>query len=969
MTAASPAQHGIWFTEEAGLAGSAFHMAVEIWFDGDLDLDALHNACTAVAERHPALRSAFTDEAGSLQVVPGVMPPVLVTTLTESLVAQELASPFDLRHGPLARFTVASASPSRHLLLVTAHHIVFDGISKAVLVADLAAAYGGAQLAPLAPAPLPAVDLDAARDFWRDRFTGPGPVSLPGLRHVPAEAATAAHVTWSLGPVLSRGFGEAAGAAGVTRFEFLLTGLLTLLHRYADQPPTVAVDVSTRSPETADHIGHFVNELPITVTAPADGTFAAYATDVRAALREAYRHRAAPVARVVGGLRPAPALTPVSMSYRHHGGGEAKFAGLDATVTWMVPVTAARNALHLQVLDETTDLHVSLQFSPAAIDADAVSRIAGHLGELLTAAITAPAAPLATLPVLTGAERELLRAVNDTAVAYPSGTVDDLIAAVVASTPDAVAIVDSGRELTYAQLDTEVAAVAGALAARGAGPGALIGVCLPRSVPMVVTMLAVLRCGAAYLPLDVSHPQPRRAMILDDARPLLTVDEQVWASLDRGEGQAPRAGELAYVMYTSGSTGRPKGVEVTVANLRNLLLGLRDALGSGPADTWLALTSPAFDISALELLLPLITGGRLVLAPPELARDAVALHRLIADHGVTHVQATPSGWQLLLEGGRLPGLRVALAGGEALPAALASVLRGEADRLVNVYGPTETTIWSTMDDVGDGDVTVGRPIANTQAYVLDASMRPVPLEVTGELWLGGAGVARGYLGRPELDRERFLPDPFGPAGARLYRTGDLARWRTDGRLDFLGRLDGQVKIRGHRVELGEIEARLTEHPEISQAAVALRGEPPRLVAYLVAAAVPADLRARLEAALPSAMVPSAFVQLDRLPLTPNGKLDRAALPEPPAVVPSAPVEDAGPIAAELLTIWSEVLEIDGIGLDEEIFDLGGHSLLIVKIISRIRRQLGVDVPIEVFLDTPTVRGLAEAITDYHRSNA
>jgi amino acid adenylation domain-containing protein len=458
----------------------------------------------------------------------------------------------------------------------------------------------------------------------------------------------------------------------------------------------------------------------------------------------------------------------------------------------------------------------------------------------------------------------------------------------------------------------------------------------------------------------------------------------------------PRPTDAAYVMYTSGSTGRPKGVVVPHGALANLLLAMRDLLGSRPDDRWLGLTSLAFDISGLELFLPLITGARVVIAPERAALDGAALDRLIRDEGVTHVQATPSGWRILLDGGVGGGQPVvALAGGEALPPGLAGELRARATRLCNVYGPTETTIWSTAADlstegerIGErlgwadrreahraslGEVTIGRPIANTSAYVLDDGLRPVPIGLPGELFLGGAGLADGYLRRPGHTADRFVPDPFGPAGGRLYRTGDLVRWLPDGRLAYLGRIDTQVKIRGHRVELGEIEARLLSHPGVAQGAVALRGDPARLVGYVVphraTSPEPVALRQHLAATLPAAMLPEAWVVLDRLPLTPNGKLDRAALPDPPARAeagpppPTAPEPGAGDVVEQLQAIWRDVLDLDEIGLDEDLFDLGGHSLTITRISSRIQQRLGVELPLDVFFDTPTIAEIAVVVRE------
>src|SRR5690606_20385672 len=382
------------------------------------------------------------------------------------------------------------------------------------------------------------------------------------------------------------------------------------------------------------------------------------------------------------------------------------------------------------------------------------------------------------------------------------------------------------------------------------------------------------------------------------------------------------------------------------------------------ADAWLALTSPSFDISALELFLPLVVGGRVVVAPPGAVRQPEALARLVAEQGVTHVQATPSVWRLLLPGG-MSGV-TALTGGEALPPQLADELRARCDRVVNVYGPTETTIWSTYGELGaPGEpITIGWPLANTQIYLLDEASRPVPPGVAGELCIGGAGVARGYRGMPARTADRFVPDPYGPPGARLYRTGDLARYRPDGEIEFIGREDGQIKLLGHRIELGEIETRLLEHPQVGEAAVLLR-DADRLIAYVVpapGAAAPeaGDLAAHLARTLPAPTLPSAYVVLDALPLNPIGKLDRAALPEPaPSAIPvpgSGSVSAGGALVEEVRRIWCEVLELDDVGVDDDLFDLGGHSLTIAQISARIRDSLGVDVSLDAFFDDPTIEG-------------
>ncbi|TDD20800.1 non-ribosomal peptide synthetase, partial [Nonomuraea diastatica] len=690
--------------------------------------------------------------------------------------------------------------------------------------------------------------------------------------------------------------------------------------------------VTTRGPATRDHIGPFVNELPV-LSRPSGGqTFREHVGAVRAELRELYRFREVPPARALGG---PPAVLPVSISYRRRETApEPEFPGLDVTVDRTMFAGGSRNALHLQFVDGPEGLATSLRFDPAALDRDTAGRFVGGLRALLRRAAGDPGLRLAELDVLPGKERELMLAGwNDTAAAYPSeATLPRLFATQVGARPDAPAVTFEDRSLTYTELDAASDRLAHRLRQAGVGRGELVAVHLAPSAMLPVCLLAVQKAGAAYLPLDPGHPAERLSMIVADARPRLLLSETTAAGYlpapvlvvgddpepgpldpepgppDPPPGRPPSAGDLAYVIYTSGSTGRPKGVEVGHGNLANLLLAMRDRLGAGPGDTWLALASPAFDISALELYLPLITGGRMVVAPHGAVRGPEALARLAAEQGVTHVQATPSVWRLLMSGG-LSGT-TALTGGEALPPRLAAELRARFDRVVNVYGPTETTIWSTAGEPGE-TVTIGRPIANTQVYILDAGLRPVPVGVTGELCVGGAGVARGYRGRPGRTAERFVPDPYGPPGARLYRTGDLARYRADGEIEFLGRADGQVKLLGHRVELGEIESRLREHPQVAETAVIVRGEGPddqRLIAYVVPtpgqAPEPATLAAHLGRTLPPAMLPAAYVLLDGIPLTPVGKLDRAALPRSaaravtrphPAVAPYVPSEEAAPV--------------------------------------------------------------------------
>jgi amino acid adenylation domain-containing protein len=603
----------------------------------------------------------------------------------------------------------------------------------------------------------------------------------------------------------------------------------------------------------------------------------------------------------------------------------------------------------------------------------------------------------------------LARLIRENAGAKPvhDGLMHRLFEAQAARTPDTVAVAFEERSLTYGELDARSNRLARRLRALGVGPEVLVGLCVERSPEMVVALLGVLKSGGAYVPLDASFPERRLALMLDDARVkvLLTEqrlrpglpplpDETRVVCLDSEEERieaapsaplAPRTtgSNLAYVIYTSGSTGQPKGVQVTHNALASLLGSMRQILGMTARDVLLAVTTLSFDIAALELFLPLTVGARIELVSRDVAADGARLAARLRETGATFLQATPSSWRLLLNSGweGSPGLTM-LCGGEALTRPLADQLLGKGGSLWNLYGPTETTIWSSVDRVvpdPDQVVPIGRAIANTSLYVLDAQLRPVPIGVTGELYIGGAGLARGYLNRPALTAERFLPDPFsGLSGGRIYRTGDLARWRSDGRLECLGRVDHQVKIRGHRIELGEVESVLARHPSVSQAVVVAREESSganRLVAYLVpregAAPTVAELRAALESALPEYMIPSAFVVRESLPLTPNGKIDRAALPAPDADRSSAIagfVAPRNPVEELMATVWSAVLGLPSVGVDDNYFELGGHSLLATQVVSRVRDAFGVEIPLRALFESPTVAGLAAYVTSARHGN-
>ncbi len=569
--------------------------------------------------------------------------------------------------------------------------------------------------------------------------------------------------------------------------------------------------------------------------------------------------------------------------------------------------------------------------------------------------------------------------------------------------PEAVAVVSSGESLTYAELNARANRLARRLRALGVGPEVLVGLCAGRSARTVVGLLAILKAGGAYVPLDPAYPADRIAFMLQDAQvSVLLTEERLRDQLPGGEARilcldsesqtsdqesaanldgGASAGNLAYVIYTSGSTGKPKGVQITHGSLANLLQSMRRLLSINERDALLAVTTLSFDIAALEIFLPLIVGARVELIDRDMAADGARLAGRLNDPEITFLQATPATWRLLLEAGwqGQPALTM-LCGGEALPRALADRLLDKGAGLWNVYGPTETTIWSSAwrVETGETPISIGRPIANTQFYVLDKRLRAVPVGVIGELYIGGSGLARGYRHRAALTAERFIPDPFGTTpGGRLYWTGDLARWRADGTLECLGRVDHQVKIRGFRVELGEIEAALARHPAVREAAVVARPDASgemSLAAYIVVrdgaeGSSAADLRRWLQGQLPDYMVPTAFVSLEALPLTPNGKVDRQALPDPglARLTESADfVPPRGPVEEMVASGWGSLLGVERVGAHDSFFELGGHSLLATQLVSRLREAFGVEIPLRALFESPTVAGLAAQIESIKR---
>ncbi|HSU17559.1 non-ribosomal peptide synthetase [Longimicrobium sp.] len=933
-------------------------------------------------------------------------------------------APFDLERGPLFRAELLRLAGDEHLLLFCVHHVVSDGWSLGVLFGELAALYAGQDEATLPAVPVQYADYAAwqrallsgerlARqvEWWRGHLApAPALLALPTDHPRPAvQSYRGALHRFALSARLAEGLEALARREGASLYMVLLAAWQVLLARYSGQEQVVVGGPAANRPraELEGLVGFFANAMALRTDLSGDPSFREVVARVRETTLEAYAHQEVPFETLVGELQPERSLghNPIFQAFfALHGRGEAlRLAGVRAEP---VPVEIATAKFDVSLFLTPTDdgLDGSIEYATDLFDAATAERMAAHLEVLLGAVAADPARRLSALPVLTGAEREtIVRQWSGAGESFPVTTaLHRRFEARAAERPDAVALTCDGSSLTYGELNARANRLARRLRALGVAPESRVGLVAERSLDMIAGILAILKAGGAYVPLDPAYPEDRLAYMAGDSGirvllgqsalrdrvpadgiPFLAQEDVPADELPEDLDVEIDPAHLAYVIYTSGSTGRPKGVGVTHGNVLRLFDSTASGFGFSERDVWTLFHSYAFDFSVWEIWGALLYGGRLVVVPWTVSRDFAAFRELLAAERVTMLSQTPSAFRALCRADEaqpepLEHLRAVVFGGEALNYA---ALRGWLDRygprrprLVNMYGITETTVhvtWHTVtgqelrrETAGSG---VGVAIPDLRAYVLDRAGNPSPVGVPGELFVGGAGLARGYLGRPGLTATRFVPDPFsGEAGARLYRSGDLARWKADGTLEYLGRIDQQVKIRGFRIELGEIESLLLAQPGISAAAVVVRGEgdDASLAAYLVPsgqAPAAAELRDALRRHLPEYMVPSAFVAIDKIPLTANGKLDRAALPDPDAVgEPSgdAFVAPRTPVEEVLAAVWAEVLGADRVSVDENFFELGGHSLLATLVMARIREVFAAPMPVRILFEAPTVAELA-----------
>jgi len=942
----------------------------------------------------------------------------------ERLLADEARRPFDLAVGPLLRVQLLRLGPEDHVALLNMHHIVSDGWSFGVLIREIAALYPAflaGRPSPLPELPIQYADfsawqrrrlqgeaLESEVAFWRERLRGVPPVlELPAdrPRSTPQSERGALRIV-RLPPGLSAEVAALARREGATLFMTLLAAFQTLLQRSSGQDDvSVGAPVAGRNRVEIERlIGFFINTLVLRTDLSGDPTFRELLARVWTLTLDAFRHQDLPFEKLVEEIRPERSLshTPLfqaMLTFQNAPREELELPGLRLGPLAMEPGTAKLDLL-LELTEDPAGICGTLHYRTEMFEAATVERLAGHFQRLLEGAAGDPARKISELPWLSDGElHQVLWEWNDSQ-AELSGepTLHQLFAAQAARTPHAIAVeTDQGMALTYAELESRASRLARHLRRLGVEPEALVGICAERSIEMVVGLLGILKAGGAYVPLDPDLPPERLSFVLGDAGarallvqgglagrlpdhgiPTLLLDafEQI------GTGSLPvevPPDALAYVIYTSGSTGKPKGAMNTHRAVVNRLLWMQSAYGLSAADAVLQKTPFGFDVSVWEFFWPLAVGARLVMARPGGHQDPEYLAAAIERAGITTLHFVPSMLSAFLEVRSLErcrGVRRVIASGEALPADLAATFfaRLPGVELHNLYGPTEAAIdvtaWACAPEAGRRAVPIGRPIANLRISLLDHALAPVPIGVAGELYIGGAGLARGYVRRPDLTAERFLPDPHdGGPGARMYRTGDLARFRPDGAIEFLGRIDHQVKIRGFRIELGEIEAALGAHPDVREAVVLARLDAPgdpRLVAYVVprAAIGAAELTQHLAAILPAYMVPSSFVLLPALPLNPNGKVDRRALPAPSAVDLPAREAYAAPRtpAEELLcAIWADVLDLPQVGIRDNFFTLGGHSLFAARAVSRIYDTFGVELSLRSLFEAPTPAAMAVVI--------
>ncbi|MCC5658374.1 amino acid adenylation domain-containing protein [Nostoc sp. XA010] len=1039
------AQERLWFIEQLQPGNVFYNITNAVRLQGKLNIAALEQSINEIIRRHEALRTTLTAVEGKpIQVIASSLslklsivdlcevPSATQEQELQKIIIEESITSFDLLRGPLLRVKLLQLNQTEYVMVFTMHHIVSDIWSMGVLVEEVAVLYPAfchSKVSPLPELPIQYPDFavwqrqwlqgqiwDKQLAYWKQQLANPPILRLPTDRPRPAiSSLQGATQLFVLSKDLTEALNSLSRSEGVTLFMTLLAAFKVLLHRYTGQEDIcVGSPIANRNrAEIEKLIGFFINSLVLRNHLSNNLTFRELLVRVRDVTLGAYDHQDFPFEKVVEELQPGRNLSynPLFQVVFQLQNTPMEVLDLPDLTLSMVEYenqTAAFD-LHLSLSEEIDgEISASLEYSTELFDATTIARMIENFQTLLAGIVANPQAKLSELPLLTETEQhQLLVEWNDTQVEYPlEKCLHQWFEAQVEQTPHAVAVVFENQQLTYSELNAKANQLAFYLRSLGVEADSLVGICVERSLEMLIGILGILKAGGAYVPLDPTYPQERLAFMLEDSQTSILLSQQhLIEKLPPHQGQVicldsdwnkiatlssenltynVNSHNLAYIIYTSGSTGKPKGVLVNHANVVRLFTATDQWFHFNQQDVWTLFHSYAFDFSVWEIWGALVYGGRLVIVPYWISRSPDAFYNLLSQEQVTVLNQTPSAFRQLMcaeaeanDNTKPLALRLVIFGGEALE--IQSVKPwfdrhgDQVPQLVNMYGITETTVHVTYYPLTKADLEhtkslVGRPIPDLQVYLLDQNRQLVPIGVPGEIYVGGAGVARGYLNRPQLTEERFINNCFANNSTKVYKTGDLARYLPNGEIEYLGRIDHQVKIRGFRIELGEIEASLRQHESVEDALVISKDN--RLISYVIpnsgkiARQLVPEVRQYLQAKLPEYMLPSAFVLVDAWPLTVNGKIDRRSLPSPDETrleLEADYVVARNPIEEKLVSIWSEVLVVQQIGVHDNFFNLGGHSLLATQVISRVRDAFNVELPLSCLFTSPTVAGLAESI--------
>jgi amino acid adenylation domain-containing protein len=1033
---ATASQTEIWASVQMGdAANCAYNESQSLHFKGELNVLALQTALQQLVDRHEALRTTFSTDGQTVCIVATRQVETPIVSLSNldpqtrslevtNILEREVRQPFDLEHGPLFRSQIIKLSDREYRVIITAHHIVCDGWSWSVLMSDLGQLYSAVQQGIKPELELAdnfseyaISQVEAAQDpdtieterYWLEQFADNIPsVDFPTDRsRPPLRTFTAAREDWDLSSELVTSLKQLGTKSGCSFMTTILAGFEVWLHRLTGQTDlVVGIPAAGQAASGQYHlVGHCVNLLPLRTQINSETSFSDYLQSRSSTILDAYDHQQFTFSSLLSKLnlaRDSSRIPLVPITFNLDRGLEASslpFIGMEVEF-FSNPRAYENFELFINATELFSKITLECQYNTNLFDADTIRRRMAELETLLWGIVANPDCQIATLPILPTAEKKLFDTWEQTQTNYPQQCIHQLFTQQVERTPDAIALVFNGEQLTYHELNIRSNQLAAYLQTRGVGADVLVGICMERSLAMVVSLLGILKAGGAYVPLDPAYPQSRLAFMLSDTQIqlLLTQTELItklpthqaevicvdtdWEKISQQPSTNPdnltKLDNLAYVMYTSGSTGQPKGVSIMHRGVVRLVKDT-NYVSLTESDVFLQLSPISFDAATFELWGCLLNGGKLVIFPPH-TPSIDELAQIIQQYQVTILWLTAGLFHLIVDEkiDALKPLRQLLAGGDVLSVSHVQRFLDTVKncQLINGYGPTENTTFTcchhiTAPLVPGASIPIGRSISNTQTYILDPHLQPVPIGIPGELYIGGDGLARGYFNRPELTDERFIANPFTLNGEKLYKSGDLARYLPSGEIEYLGRMDYQVKVSGFRIELGEIDTALLQYPEISEAVTIVRADPPDkkvLVSYFTATTdrsrtkIVSDLRQFLQQRLPDFMMPTSFMALATMPLTPTGKIDRQALPQPDfTAARELYVAPRTPIEQQVAEIWATLLKIDRVGIHDNFFELGGYSLVGIQMISRLRQVLQVEILMSNLFEFPTVAALAERI--------